>query len=386
MHIPIQIIHVTAIGATARIFLVEHFRRLRAAGFEVTLVCSDDEDARLAAESGQVRHIPVTIRQGMSPLADLISLYRLWRLFRRISPDIVHAHMSKAGLIATLAAWLAGVPVRIYHNHGMAFLSIKGPKRWLLRTIESITCTLATEVIYCGQSTMRDAVESSVCRRLKAKVLGPGTICGIDTDRFDPVKSATRGAALRREAGIGETDRLVGFVGRIVPHKGIRTLLEAWRLLPEDIRAMAHLCIFGTYDDPGMQALVETAVADPDMHVKYMGFSDDMPAWYSVMTLLVQASWHEGFPYSIMEAACCGVPAVGTSVSGTVDAIIPGRTGLLVPVKDSRAMADAIIRLMRDDELRRRLGQAARRRVLEHFEKERICPLLAQEYRRLLGQ
>ncbi len=382
----VRVVHVTAIGSTAKMFLVEHFRRLTAGGFDVTLVCSDSADARSAAETGQVRYAPVTIRQGVSPLADMKSLWRLWRLFRRIRPGIVHAHMSKAGLIAMLAARLAGVPIRIYHNHGMAFLSLGGFRRRLLRTVEVVSCALASEVIYCGESTMREAVDSGACRRSKATVLGPGTICGIDTDRFDPQAVASRGLALRREAGFDETDRLVGFVGRIVQHKGIRTLLEAWLLLPGDIRRRTHLCIFGLYDDPDMQALVETAADEPGLNVRYMGFSDEMPAWYSAMTLLVQASWHEGFPYSIMEAACCGVPSVATCASGTVDAVIDEQTGLLVPLKDPRAMADAIERLMMDDDLRRRLGLAARRRILEHFKQDQICPLLVQEYRRLLHE
>jgi len=99
----------------------------------------------------------------------------------------------------------------------------------------------------------------------------------------------------------------------------------------------------------------------------------------------LQPSWHEGWGYNVLESACSGVPAVGTRISATVDAIIDGETGLLVPVRDAQAMSQAIIRLLTDGELRRRLGAAARERAVSEFSQESILPLLLDEYRRLLG-
>jgi len=126
-------------------------------------------------------------------------------------------------------------------------------------------------------------------------------------------------------------------------------------------------------------------VSEPELHVKYLGFSDEMPAWYATMDLLIQASWHEGWGYNVLEAACSGVPAVGTRISATIDAILDGETGLLVPVKDPPAMAAAVVRVLTDQGLRKRLGQAARDRALRNFRSEDIRPLLIDEYRRLLN-
>jgi glycosyltransferase involved in cell wall biosynthesis len=232
---------------------------------------------------------------------------------------------------------------------------------------------------------MKDATEIGVCSKHKATVLGPGTISGIDTEKFDRNKNMVNNVQLRRKAGIPDDSRIVGFVARVVPHKGIVTLLKAWRLLPSDIRSKAYLCLFGVYGHPKMKVLVKQAISEPDLHVKYMGFVDDMPAWYSAMTLLAQPSWHEGWGYNVLEAACNAVPAVGTRISATVDAIIDGQTGLLVPVKDEHAMAQALAKLLEDEGLRNKFGQAARERTIDNFKQEKIIPLLAQEYRRLLG-
>lgn len=384
----IRVVHVCSIGTVPKWFLLEHFRNMRHEGFEVILVCTNDENAEYSVRATGVRFIPITISQPITPFTDLVSLLRLWIKLCQLRPVIVHSHMSKPGLIGSLAGWLARVPIRIYHNHGMALLSARGWKYWILRLTESIACRCATEVIFVAPSNMKDAIDIGICPRNKAIVLGPGTISGVDTNKYNPEVATPRGAKLREEAGIPEDSWLVGFVGRIIPHKGVETILEAWRLLPPDIRAQAYLCFFGAFEPhhQRMRTLVEQAVSDPELHVKYMGFTDDMPAWYSTMALLVQPSWHEGWGYNVLEAACNGVPAVGTRISATIDAIVDGKTGLLVPVKDPESMARAIVRLLMDDDLRQRLGQAARQRAINDFPAERICPLLIQEYQRLLQE
>lgn len=380
-----RIVYITSIGLIAKLFLVEHLRRLRLAGFHVVLICCDDADARYAAQESGAEFLPITIRQGIAPLSDLVAVFRLWWVLRTIRPAIVDAHGSKAGLVGMIGCWLARTPIRIYHNHGMALLSSVGLKRAVFKAVETIACTLATRVIYVAPSNMEDAIAVRVCQRRKATVLGPGTICGVNTEKFDPRRHARRGAELREAAGIPPHAALCGFVGRIVPHKGVETILAAWRLLPAEIRANAYLCMFGSLGTRAMYGLIDAAVSQPDLHVKFMGFSDELPAWYSTMTLLVQPSWHEGWGYNVLEAGCAGVPAVGTRISATVDAIQDGRTGLLVPVKDPEAMAGAIATLLQDADLCRRLGEAARERALHELSTERICPLLIDEYRRLLA-
>jgi glycosyltransferase involved in cell wall biosynthesis len=381
-----RIVHICSVGIIAKLFLVEHLRRQRLAGFQVILMCYDDKDARYAVQASGVEYMPLAIKQGVAPFSGLMSMVRLWWYLRHTRPAIFDAHGSKAAFVGIPVSWLARIPIRIYHNHGMALLSSTGMRRRIFRVVESVACYFATRVIYVAPSNMEDAITAGVCRREKAAVLGPGTISGVDTDRFDPEQNAPRGVELRKQAGIPAESAVCGFVGRIVPHKGVETILEAWRLLPSEIRSNAYLCMFGALGTRSMYARVEDAASNRDLHIRYMGFSNDLPGWYATMALLVQPSWHEGWGYNVLEAACSGVPAIGTKISATVDAIIDGKTGLLVPVKDPQAMADAIATLLQDDTLRRRLGLAARERVVAKFSEDEICPLLIQEYKRLLAQ
>jgi glycosyltransferase involved in cell wall biosynthesis len=381
-----RVVHVCSVGIIARLFLTEHLRRQRLAGFDVILMCCDDDDARCAAKVSGVRFVPLAIKQGLAPFSGLVSMLKLWWLLRRIKPAIFDAHGSKAGFVSVPVSWFARIPVRIYHNHGMALLSSTGVRRAFFKMVEVIACAFATRVIYVASSNMQDAIAAGVCERSKATVLGPGTICGVDTAKFNPERNRSRGIELRINAGIPLESIICGYVGRIVPHKGVETILEAWRLLAPEVRATAYLCMFGALGTQPMYALIEKAASQPDLHVRYMGFSRDLPGWYSTMALLIQPSWHEGWGYNVLEAACSSVPAIGTRISATVDAILDGKTGLLVPVKDPESMARAIATLLGDNELRRRLGMAARQRAVLEFSQEQICPLLIQEYRRLLRE
>jgi hypothetical protein len=119
----VRVVHVCSIGTVPKWFLFGHFRNIRREGFGVIFLCTDDENVRHSVQATDVRFIPITISQPITPFADLVSLLRLWIKLCQLRPAIVHSNMSKAGLIGSLAGWLARVPIRIHHNHGMALLS-----------------------------------------------------------------------------------------------------------------------------------------------------------------------------------------------------------------------------------------------------------------------
>jgi glycosyltransferase involved in cell wall biosynthesis len=379
----VRVVWVTALGISARSFLQPHFRRLRENGFDVILVCSNDDDARAAARHTGIRHIPVRIKQSVSAASDGVALWRLWRLLRRLRPQIVHAHMSKAGLLGVLAGWLAGVPVRIYHNHGMAALTARGPRRLMLRAVEWVANRAATHTLFCGESTRAAALAEGLAQVGKARVLGSGTISGVDIAAFSPDRIGDLRESKRRAWGVPADAVVVGFVGRIVPHKGIATLLAAWRCLDAKHRERATLVLVGVQDSPDMTALVDAAVAE-DLGVRAVGWTDDMVAAYSAMDLLVLPSWYEGLPYSVLEAQAMGLPVIVTRATGNVDAVEDEVTGLVVPPGDPHALAGALSRLIASPEERARMGSRGRVRVTTRFERGRVLDRMMAFYRAVL--
>lgn len=369
----LRIVQLTTLGISAKSFLVEHFKLLRSSGAEVTLVCSDDADGKAASQAADTQYIPVNIKQHIAPLSDLISLLKLWRLFRTLRPNVVHAHMTKAGLLGIIASGMSGVQVRIYHNHGLTLTSAQGLRRILLLATEWLTNRFATHVLFCSESTRTAAIESGVAVAERSQVLGSGTISGVDVEKFTPDRTGRVRHDQRLAWCVNEDTVVVGYVGRLVAHKGIEALIDAWRLLDVAVRDRCCLLLVGgnAHSESRILAIVNDALRD-NIGVKTIGWIEDMVGCYSGMDMLVMPSWREGFPYGIVEAQSMELPIVTTHATGNVDAVQHENTGLLVPIKNPVALAGALSRLISSPNERKRLGEHGRQRIIAEFTQGKV--------------
>ena len=357
---------------------------LRRHGFELHGVSSPGPVLQHYANREAMSVTPIPISRRIAPLRDLVAIARLTLACRRIRPHIVHAHFSKPGLVAMIAATLAGVPVRIYHNHGMALCSASGITRRILWLAEKLSCRLAHQVLYTAPSLRQAAVDSGVCPGHKAQAIL--SINGLDgLTRFNPgvLAPGTRQTA-RSAWGIPAHARVIGFCGRILAIKGILDLLEAWRLLRAADPDL-HLLLVGEFDNrsPLAPSVHQELRNDPRIHLA--GFVDDMPAAYSAMDLLVLPSYHEGLGYVVIEASAMGLPVVATRIPGTVDALLEDVTGTLVDAHRPEQLARAIRHYLASPELRAAHGRAGRRYVLRTFARDRVWGELVAAYRGLLA-
>lgn len=375
-----HVFYVTAKGASARSFLIKHFQILNDFQFHPFLVCSNDIEAAQVVEKTGVEHLPVALSDSISPVADLRALFQLLRYIRRLKPQFVHGHMSKAGFASLLAARILNVPVRVYHNHGMACFSATGLKRLLLELIEKATCRFATDIIFCSESTREQAISLGLCKADKSQVLGEGTISGVDLDQFSPRQAAIQADVLATDLNLPPDRQYVLFVGRIVAHKGIDTLIQAWRLITEKTRHKTTLLIAGANAGDALYSRLD-ALVQSDSSVRYLGRIDNVVGLYGLADLLVLPSWHEGFPYSVLEAQACGLPAIVSRVTGNVDSVLDGETGLHVEKSNAEDLAAAIEQLLSDPGTLNRLGLRATERVEEHFQQDLVLSNLVEFYR-----
>jgi glycosyltransferase involved in cell wall biosynthesis len=210
---------------------------------------------------------------------------------------------------------------------------------------------------------------------------------GIDLDRFDPDRAdSTRIAALRRELGIEPDDVVCGTVGRLVAEKGYRELFEAATALRERIPRLRFLVV-GPSDPAKRDALTDADLrrAEASAHIQFLGERDDVEDLYALMDLFVLASHREGWPRSAMEAAAMGVPVIATDVRGCRQVVDDGITGVLTPVRDPYALAQAIESLATDPGRRARLGASARHKARRDFDQQRVIETTLGVYERLLG-
>jgi glycosyltransferase involved in cell wall biosynthesis len=378
--------HVTTVADSLDFFRgqVEY---MKARGFVVRAMTSPGPDLARFARELDLEIDGVPMARKITPVADVVAIAAMRCLLRRHQPAIVHAHTPKGGLLGLAAACAAGTPVRIYHMRGLPFTTATGWTRSLLRRTERLSCRLAHQVFAVSESVRAHAVAAHLCEPSKIRVLGRGSGNGVDAARrFDPHAVGAHGRrATRGRLGIPDDALVVGFVGRIVRDKGVDDLVQAWRAIRASHPA-AHLLVIGPFE-PRDAVARDTELAlrgDPRVHV--VGTVLDMPPWYAAMDVVVLPTHREGFPNVVLEAAAMRLPVVATRVTGCVDAVEDGRTGVLVPPCDAAALARGILTYLASPTLRRDHGSAGRARVLVDFRPEGIWHALYLEYRRLLEQ
>lgn len=361
---------------------------IRALGlrYDVTIVANGSadslggEDSLLPLLNSQVRYRSLKIARAVSVSDDLCALMALWRLFRREKFQVVHSITPKAGLLTMIAGLLAGVPIRIHWFTGQVWATRKGPRRWLLKSLDWVLAICSTHLLADSFSQRKFLVREGVVRPTQVTVLGQGSVCGVDTARFQP--NPVSCSTIRAGLSIADTAVVALYLGRLSTDKGIKELASAF-LLAAQQRVDLHLLLVGP-DEGGMQRMVSQALASVVDRVHFSGMTKEPEAFIAAANFLVLPSYREGFSISVIEAAACGIPTIGSRIYGLVDVIVDKETGLLVSVGDVVGIADAMIRLAVDKDFRHTLGRQALARVKRDFQQKQQTDALLDYYARCL--
>lgn len=369
------------------VFMGSHIRALSQL-YDITIVTNDSASSLGSADSltpllgEQVSYQNMQIAREVSVFADLVSLIVLWRLFRREKFQVVHSITPKAGLLTMIAGLLAGVPVRIHWFTGQVWATRKGSGRWLLKTLDRLLAACSTHLLADSPSQSKFLIQEGVVRPIQVTVLGQGSVCGVDTVRFQP--NPVSCSKIREDLGIADTAVVALYLGRLKSDKGIPELASAFLLAAQQC-ADLHLLLVGP-DEAGMQALVAHTLSIVADRVYFVGFTKEPEAFMAAADFFVLPSHREGFGSSVIEAAACGIPTIGSRIYGLTDAIVDGKTGLLVPVGDIAGIADAMIKLAMDRDFRLTLGEQALARVKQDFRQEVLTDALLNYYAICLKQ
>jgi glycosyltransferase involved in cell wall biosynthesis len=380
----LRVAHITTVDQSLRYLLLNQMRSIAQAGYEVTGISAPGSDVPVIESMG-IRHIAVPLTRRLTPLADLRALVQLYRIFRREQFTIVHTHTPKPGLLGQLAARMAGVPVVVNTVHGFYFHEHM-PRLWreFYITMERIAARCSDLVLSQSREDLDTAIRLGICPRERIQLLGNG----IDIQRFDRnrVDPATL-AHLRSTLGLPSGVPVIGFVGRLVVEKGILELARAVQQVQSRFGPVTLLIVggvdrekAGALNHEDIQAAAGTATCI------FAGVRQDMPDMYALMDVFALPSYREGFPRAPMEASAMGAPCVVTNVRGCREAVEHERNGLIVPLRDVNALAEALIRLLRDHDRRRAMGDAGRRMAREQFDERLVFQRVLAAYHRLLNE
>lgn len=382
-----KIAHITTIDQSLDYLLLHQLESFRATGYEVVGIAaltSGPHAAKVAAAG--VRFLPVHMTRNFTPLTDLVSLWRLWRIIRRERFAIVHTHNPKPGLLGQLAAQLAGVPVVVNTIHGFYFHDHMRPiARRFYILMEWIAARCSDAILSQNREDMATAIRERICRADQIAYLGNG----IDVTIFDPDHPTAADLQRRRaELGIPEGAPVVGFVGRLAARrKGFLDFLAAAARVAEQIPEVRFLIVgeadHGKPDAVEPEVAAEYGIADRCLFLGRQP-NEELPILYRLMDLLVLPSLFEGIPRVVMEAAAMGTPAVVSDVKGNREAVEQDRSGLLVPLGDVPALTRAILAILTDPTLAARLGSRSRKLAREQFDERRVFAQVQEVYADLL--
>jgi glycosyltransferase involved in cell wall biosynthesis len=345
------------------------------AGFEVHVATHVTDCAAAIGAEGFVLHPIPFARGSLSPLATISTIVALRRVRRDIRPALTHHVALQAcvlGMIASLGRPAACVNAFI--GLGYSFTSNTGKARVLRGLIGALLRFLVNRENCVALVQNGDDIAALMSLGIAKSRIALIAGSGVDVGRLIPLAEP-------------DGPPTFGFVGRLLDDKGIRTLIAAHRLLRERIPD-ARLLIAGTPDraNPASVTQTEAQSWNEQPGIAWLGHVSDIAGFWRQAHVAVLPSRREGMPLSLMEAAACGRAMIASDVPGCREVVVHEKTGLLFPVDDTAALADAMERLAGDSQLRARYGVAARNLVVDRFAADIIGGQIVDLYRRVLSE
>lgn len=352
--------------------------------FDVTAVSAEKERLGKYGLDNKVNTFCVEMTREITPLKDLKAVINLYNYFKKEQPLIVHTHTPKAGIVGMLAAKLASVPIRMHTVAGLPLLETTGSKRKVLNFVENLTYALATNVYPNSKGLYDIILKEKFSSSSKLKVLGKGSSNGIDTSYFDPSKYLVDfKIKLKQELKLPEANLVFIFIGRLVSEKGINELIQAFSKLHQS-NPNCNLLLVGPFEqelDPLRPETLMLIQTHPG--IISVGYQQDVRPYLAIADVLTFPSYREGFPNVVMQAGAMNLPSIVTDINGCNEIISEGDNGLIIPVKDQNALYSAMLRLLKDENLRFSIASKARGEIIMNYERKELWKILLKEYEAL---
>ncbi|MGO1369363.1 glycosyltransferase family 4 protein [Senegalia sp. (in: firmicutes)] len=365
-----KIIQLCAIDDAMNRLLKELNKEIIKDEYDLICVCSYGENTdNLRQEGFNIQNI--NINRKIKPIANMKSIYNLYKFFKKEKPDIVHVHTPIASVLGRIAAKLAGVPNIIYTAHGFYFHeNMPYIKYKSILTIEKIIAKCCTDYIFTQSE--EDNLTAKENNFLNAdRIINISN--GVDVHgKFNPQNiSLKQKQDLYEELNIYQDDFVITFIGRLVKEKGILDLLEAFKTI-EDPKM--KLLIIGAVNQDSRDLGTSNKIKNylNDKRIKLLGKRDDVANVLSITDIFCLPSYREGMPRSIIEAMAMECAIISTNIRGPREEVIDGETGFLIPISSNEILSQKILMLAKDKELLNKMKKKSRNRAINLYDEKKV--------------
>ena len=350
--------------------------------FDVAAISSQKDNLEKVGKSEGIKTHYIPMNRSISPLKDLLGLFRFLVLFLKERPDIVHGNTPKAAMLSMIAAKLTGVKVRIYMCHGLRHEGTSGKMKWLLMKMEKLTCAAATEVICVSKGVRDSLIKDALCNDKKAIIIHYGSAGGIDLKRFNG--GTTENENIRKELGIASNDFIFAFAGRIVKDKGINELVSSFVKL-QAVKHSVHLLLIGE-EENGLNPINNESRMhiNQNKNIHAVGWQNDIRPYLLSSNAFVLPSYREGFGMVLLEAGALGLPCITSDISGCNEIIIQGENGAIIPSQNENELYEKMKEWLEQPEKIAYMAGKARNLVKKRYEQSTVWKALLNEYIRLV--
>jgi glycosyltransferase involved in cell wall biosynthesis len=351
--------------------------------YNVLAVSSASKDLEIVEAREGVKVIPIEMERKISPFQDLISLWKLYQLFKKEKPLIIHSITPKSGLLTMLAGFFASVPIRIHTVTGLPLMEATGLKRSILNTVEKITYSCATKIYPNSKGLYDFILKERFAKASQLKLLANGSTNGIDIQHFNPSQiSLESKTELKKALGIKETDFVFVFVGRLVMDKGINELIAAFKQLKNTKQLTAKLLLVGPFEkktDPLKMATMLEIKENPN--VISVGAQVDVRPYFMISNVLVFPSYREGFPNVVMQAGAMNLASIVSNINGCNEIIQQEKNGWIIPVKNSEAIFKAMKNCLKNTKELKKFSENSRNLIVCRYQQKVVWEAILNEYK-----
>jgi glycosyltransferase involved in cell wall biosynthesis len=375
-----SICFVATLGHTLDAFLVKQSEYLIADGWEVHWACGSKP---INKPDGVICH-QLILNRSPSFFTALRSFLILFKLFLINRFDVIQYCTPMASLIASITGYITRIPIRIYAQWGLRYVSLSGTQRIILKSAEKTTCLLSTVVQPDSFGNLDFSINEGLYCKKKASVIGNGSAIGIDIKYFDIAQVKHYAAKSYKRLCINKKSFVFGYVGSVREDKGCNELIKSFQLAFSEGRSNEILLMIGDHD---FAAELDQQVLDAlrfDKRIICVGPIKDIRPFLAITDCFVFPSYREGFGMSIIEAASLGVPAIVSDIPGPNEAIQNYKTGILVPVRDVDSLLNALKYVRENPKDLKKMGKEAIKHVLNKYDSHNLMKAFIENKNKLL--